>query len=663
MKTTKSAVSINTYKPSPEKEEIIKFVYHELDDMIAARNRTYPELNDLTLKNWIDDGDKRLNAYVVSKDAQDKEDWQANVALPTIADKTTKIISGYALNVPDSIVVAQGADYKIDFDRAFVAKELIKHSYTIDSNPIIENFWSCWNCAAKGTVIEYEGYLKTKQKVPFIKSYDLANGRVEFEEREVNVDDRCISINVPLLEMYIKDFRINEIQAQPELAWVKYYSKEDFYCEFGEYADAKYVKDRGSVQKLVGENQTYYSQSSWERRVNETSIEVIRFYCKRGGENNKYSYRYFIVANGVLILDAPFLWTFNGVPVYPFAKTIFKPFVDKEFFYGNSAPNVLKSLYDLSNTQFNSIMDKEFRSINPALLIGRANQDLFDLEDEILTGSTKIYVDDITQVKEMPISPPNSSDVAMLELISGRIAEQFPTIPDIMKDKEPTAREAVLADEQLKELRTITSEFIADLWRQKNQLRLANIQLNYPQPRMIINSKGKEEKVYKTYYINNASYKIKNDDTGNLDEEVGILAIQFIELSPKKVKKLQEEANVEREMIMKKSGQGFKKVFVNTTYLDNYLFTINVLSENLYKSSRVKKQAVIAEKLQILAEIFPEFLQFNIEKYFIEMCDAYDDDPEEMLKAYRDIKAKANQIKNTQGAEAMQQPQQVIKKP
>jgi hypothetical protein len=88
-----------------------------------------------------------------------------------------------------------------------------------------------------------------------------------------------------------------------------------------------------------------------------------------------------------------------------------------------------------------------------------------------------------------------------------------------------------------------------------------------------------------------------------------------------------------------------------------------VLSENLYKSSRVKKQAVIAEKLQILAEIFPEFLQFNIEKYFIEMCDAYDDDPEEMLKAYRDIKAKANQIKNTQGAEAMQQPQQVIKKP
>lgn len=68
--------------------------------MIEVRNKNYREFNDRNLKTFIDDSSKRLNSYVLSKEAQDKEDWQSNVALPTNRDKLKRVIAGFSLQVP-----------------------------------------------------------------------------------------------------------------------------------------------------------------------------------------------------------------------------------------------------------------------------------------------------------------------------------------------------------------------------------------------------------------------------------------------------------------------------------------------------------------------------------------------------------------------------------
>jgi len=617
------------YKPNKPKKKVISMVYEEVAEMVDRRNETYPAFNDITLKDYIEDGHKRLNSYVLDKDSYDipKEDWQANVALPTIRNKQKRMIAGFALDVPELEVKAYGENNDMDVDRAEISKALIKGSYLQEENPILESFWEAWGASTDGTVIKYEGYLKTRYKQKFIKSYDIITGEVEFDEKEVDVDDKCISLLLPLTELFIKDFYVHDIQDQTALAWVRYYDQGQFDHEFSKYADAKFVHKKVEISDIDVETD-FFQQQKWGDRVENNKIEVIRYY-------NRIEDQYIIVANGVLLLDAPLLWRVNGRKVYPFAKSIWEPFVNKHFFYGKSFADILMGEYDVMNSLWNTTMDKGTRSLISPLLIGRVNQDALDLEDEIVTSSTKIYVEDVKQVIPMPIKEPSQADVKMIELVAKGIEESAPSIPDLVAKRDATAREIVLAEEKLKEIKSLHNEMLADLWRQKYSLRLANIQLNYPQPRKIVNKEGKKESLYRTFIIPNM---VLEQDTG----ERGTLAIQFRNVKGKAKKKLQEDLAAEEEM-MKSKGINYKKIIVSTNYLDNYKFHMVVVPETLYKTSLAKMQATIIEKLENIAKYFPQVFVMNQKEYFEQLAKAYDDDPSAAVEKLNQAEKAAEQ--------------------
>src|SRR3990167_10907986 len=75
------------WDPGDDQKARIKFVYDERADMIKKRDETYPQFNDRTLKGFIDDSEKRLNAYVLDKKSQGKEEWQGNIAARPDAKK------------------------------------------------------------------------------------------------------------------------------------------------------------------------------------------------------------------------------------------------------------------------------------------------------------------------------------------------------------------------------------------------------------------------------------------------------------------------------------------------------------------------------------------------------------------------------------------------
>jgi hypothetical protein len=62
------------YKPTKDQKKRIEFVYTERADMLEVLNDKYPQFNDRTLKEFIDDSEKRLNAYVQDRASQGKED-------------------------------------------------------------------------------------------------------------------------------------------------------------------------------------------------------------------------------------------------------------------------------------------------------------------------------------------------------------------------------------------------------------------------------------------------------------------------------------------------------------------------------------------------------------------------------------------------------------
>lgn len=582
--------------------------------MIDLRNLTYRQFNDRTLKSYIDDSDKRLNAYVPSSD---KEDWQANVALPTVRDKLKRILSGYSLTVPELKVTAGRITGELDvasIDRGEIAQKLVKSSYLENENPVIENFWEAWEMAARGTCIKYEGYLNTTFKQKFIKSYDPVTGIVEEDEREVTVDDKCISYLVPLTELYISDFYIHDIQDQPAIAWITYRSLEQFKYEFKKYKNADKVKNS---QGLREDTSSFYKQDHWGKtdRAGKEKVEIIRYY-------NRLEDKYIIIANGIILAETPLLWQFNGKKVYPFAKAVLEPFEGKHFFYGKSFPDIMMGQYDLLNAYFNSTMDKGFKNLNPPTLIGRVNQDAFDLEDELLSTDTKIYVDDINQVKPMPIDQVSQADVAMIELLARGIEDSVPSMPHLMQGKEATAREVVITEERMKELRNIYHEMLVDLWRQKYQIRLANIMLSYPVPKTVYEN-GKTEKIYKTFVIENA---MLNKDT----KERGILAVQFRRLSKAEKREAELDMAAEKEAMATK-GVNYRKIILDPGYFDGFRYKMTVIPESLHRTSMARLQATILEELATVATYFPQVFIANQKEYFEDVAKAYGRDPVHMV--------------------------------
>jgi len=189
---------------------------------------------------------------------------------------------------------------------------------------------------------------------------------------------------------------------------------------------------------------------------------------------NVYTDKYTVVANGVELYNGPMLWsditTYNmGRKVYPFAKTIYEPFATGEFFYGNSLPNSAMGETDVINTLYNSALDKEYRSFVPPILVGMINKDQMDLEDEVVAGDTKIYVEDVNQVQVMPIRGISDSNVKMIDLISNNL--DLTTLDAQQQGQAQqyvTARASVAADERARQLKGVFFMFMEGLWLRRH---------------------------------------------------------------------------------------------------------------------------------------------------------------------------------------------------
>lgn len=637
-------ISEEMYTPTAEEQNIVREVYGHLDDMITKRNAPYPEFNDRTLAQIIDDSDKRLNAYTFPRDAYDppKEEWQSNIALPTIKDRQMKILAGFALQPPDIDMKTYLQNKIPDVNRAEISKWLVTGSYMSKSNPTLESFWEGWESSRAGTVIKYEGYMRATMPQKFIKSYDIETGKIEYDERDVTVEDDCFSYLMPLTELYISSFYQPDIQKQDRLAWVRNVSAEQAEQEFGRNPKWKFVKTKKQLAGLSNADvDTFYFKSRWDSRVEENEYEIVRMYCKL-----KDSYQ--ILINGVLMLDAPLVWRFNGKKIYPFAKSIFAPFTTEKFFYGQPLADHMAGLYDQYNTLWNTMSDNQYRRMVRALLVGRVNADALNLEDEYITNSTKITVEDVTQVVPMPVAGLENADVTMLKMISQSMDEAAPSMPSILGNKKATAREVVIANDRQNELKSLYAEMIVDLWVQKYRIRLANIQQNYPQKRKVYDKKtGEVTEQARTYIIEGATLdRVKN--------EVGTLAVVFDDIPKAKQAELAKEIAAEEKQ-MQEQGLKYKKIVVPTDYLDNTENQVTVVSASVWKQSLGYKQATVLEKIDTLQKVFPQYFLALSDTLVGEVAAAYGDNPAQYEQAIQNFQKrmaeaqKAQQNKKGQG--------------
>ena len=619
-----------------EEQKAREETYAVVDELIKVRDLTYRQFGkgqtsgDRTLIQYIDDGDKRLNGYVLTREEQNKESWQANLFDNVTRQKMRAFVAGVALNLPEIDFSAVNKSGLFSAKRAELMKQLVRHSRIVGGNPQMEAFFEVWEALGKGTVIKYDGYLKTQYKRKTIKAYDPITGAIEFEEREEIIDDKPIDILIPLSELYISDFYIDDVQDQPEIVWVQKYNKSQIEHEFSKFKNYKFIRSGYTIAQYAALTDTYFYQK-WGQRVSvevdREDYEVVRRYCK-------YKDKYEVWINGVPMLRAPLVWG-KKRKVYPFSKMISEPFEGRKFFYGKSFPDIMMGVQDVNNTLVNSILDKAYRSLKRPMLVGMVNKDLMDIEDEFVDQDNKIYVPDVDQVKPMPFEGITNGDIAILEVIARRVdLASFDANQQGVQGQGVTAREVVIADERARQLKGIVFMFLEDLWLQKTRLRVTNVLMNYMIPKLekVIGADGAQ-------IIQEALNIINIPNTPLSDGSMGTLGVQ-IQSSPDDRKILRKKGIVpqdlfsvpqieSREMAMNMQGMNYKLVSTTTDYLDDWEFDFVVAPASLNRESDSKKRQELTERQQIMAALFPEYLATNKEVEFKKFVESYGGSTEE----------------------------------
>ena len=604
-----------------ERKARVRFVYNERAEMIKKRDERYALFNDRTLKEFIDDSEKRLNAYVLSRESQGKEEWQANFATRAYANKTKALLASTARDVPDMHMKAVNLENRFDHFAADTTKNLVRHSYN-QGDPREELFFLAWSNAVHGTVLDCEDIQHNVYKKSTIKSFDLITGDIEEEVKEVESYKEPYSYEVPVMDLFIKNFYIRDIQEQPAIIFETYYAdRERFEHIFGKYPNSSKVKD---VSEMTKEEHETYFHNLWSESIEKgTGFLVSRYMNKYKGPHGLLR----IVANGVELYNGPMPWMSvtrrnYGMAVYPFAKTIFEPFADTRFFYGNSLPNSAMGEGDVLNTLYNSSLDKQYRSLVPPLLIGMVNKDMLDLEDETVAGDTKIYVDDISQVKQMELRGITDSDVKMIDIISrGLDLTTLNPQQEGSAQKYVTARAAIAADESARQLRGIFTMFMESLWLQKYRLRAANVLLSYTMPQMVeILGEDGAKKLNEKYRLFNVEKTQLSDGTK------GTLGIEFrseAEMADRNAMVMDIEAEEQRNY---SAGHPYEKIILSYGRLKDISFDIEIMSETMWQSSQALSIAVTLEKISFTSKLFPEYFAANKQLLFTDFIKGYGDD-------------------------------------
>lgn len=599
---------VKIYSPSVHEKEVVQYVYDEFRIMRDVMNQPYHYFNDRTQKQFIDDSEKRFNSYVPTRSSQGKEKWQSNFFHPTTRNKTMAILASVALDVPKMRITSRNEKNEVNMKIGKVVADLVKGSY--DNENKEENlFFEALECAVKGTVITGEAYLKTKVMQKIIKSYDVVTGDIEVEEKEVMIDKGCSDFIVPLENFFVRSAFIRDLQKQPAIAWVQYMDKDDFEYEFSKYRNFAFVREAATMVEKDVQERFFYEE--WNARTNKKPYEIVRFY-------NKTKDEHIIIINGVLMFEGPLLLG-KIEKYYPFAKSIYHPF-STDFFWGNSLPNTMMGEQDVINAFYNMAVDKTYKSLVTSLLIGMNNKDDFDLEDDVTTLDTKIYVQDVQQVKEMPNSGITQSEIKMIDIIGkGLDLSSLDSAQQGVSQGNRTAREVVIANENARKLKGVFFMFVTSLWFQKTKLRTLNI-LTYYTVSQVNNVVGeKRGKDFRKFIINNTELS---------DGRRGSKAVIIAQTKKDLPNKSEIDRNVEEYQAINKD-EPYEEIAVTSEYLKSWEHEIKIIPETIYNNDSSFSISKNEDKLKVIATLFPEFFQLNKEKLFKDTLTSYEEDVDE----------------------------------
>ena len=433
--------------------------------------------NGKDLSNWIDNNEKRWNAYIDAPGSE-LEDWQESYTSQKTRDKVLAIFSRistlykpFFYNNTDqsrkiNMILGDMYDYSVeDGDDKFV--ELMSYLETI----------------INGTCILYDGCKKYVRDAYDVDAYDPSTGVAKYKKNTI-VNWSLESEIVPLNDFYFGNVKQMSMQKQPFVFWVTNMDQGTFWDEFKKYKNVKYVTPGATFSS--GEDASFYSRYE----VSEDEVEVVRCY-------DLYKDEFVIYANGIQITPdeshIPFYGA-NGKEL-PFAVNRFE-IINPRFVYGNSLPNKLTKEQDISDKMFRMILDQMYLAMHPILV----HDGSVDMPRNLLRepGLVLPLQGGKDSIFELSASPPPASAFGLLNLIENNIQKSsVSNQAQGMPGEAGSATEALIAERGLNQLIGMFGRMVKLFLKDRATIRIHHILQFYMQPEKIRYSLGEdgEEKI------------------------------------------------------------------------------------------------------------------------------------------------------------------------
>lgn len=582
----------------------------QLKDNDMAHFQTGPE-GPRSFNRYIDDSERILNGYTLSRDAQGKEDWQSNLLDNISRAKLRAVAASVGIKMPELAFISTNKDGLKSAQRADIIKNITKQSY-LDSNPALSAFLEVWHMLSHGVVFEYEGYKTGGAMQEVVESFDSLTGKVKTRKEYRRMDGRPFSVLINPQDFFWGTFFVRDIQDQPRLAWIQHYNRKELELEFSKYPNYKYVKDKAEASKIQPLLDSIYYEK-WSENVGENDdFEVIRYYSKADeGSDDGYGYEVWI--HGVPMLQCPLLWG-EKQKVYPFAKQISEPFANTNFFVGMSLPGILEAYQDGKNTVLNTLIDKLYRGVNPMKLIGLQNRDLFDVEASIISQDNTTYVPDINAAKFMDHPGINQGELNMLLILEKGLDSLSvdKSQQGVQSTTQKTARQAVIEDTRAREIKSIVYTFLEDFWMQKVSLRVEIVLSHW------LKDKAAQEEM-RGRIISIKDYSFGDGSRGVLD----------IYVAKSKKDRLSAQEIEARELAMEQQGIAYKLISMDVDYLDEWRHDFKVLPQSFHDQDKLARNEELMSEIQTVTTLFPEFFVANKDQYLKEVLELRGKHPDE----------------------------------
>lgn len=430
-------------KPEPywvqpkEEAEIAKRIYLELDKYRTNRNKSFPFFRERNCIDYWNESDQLFNNYRVKPEW--KEEWQAN-----ISDITThaKVMGISAQVVANRLKPEFYSRYSRDIFSKFKAQlytDLYNFSDSVYRNGDMDDLFTVLSAARRGTVIGFEGWLKTKK-------YD-------------GIDAQFIPLE-DFYPQYINKFRIED---QDRCIWRTVAAKADadkVFSDEKKYPLYKHVKARGELQP---DDLTFFNVSS---DVEGDKVEILRWFDKIDDE-------FHISINGVLVTKpGSKLSDRRKDGELGFWKGVYEPF-DYGFFYGRSLPDLMSDNQDAIDFLFNAMFDKTMLSVLTPIFTDSVNQ----LNDDYLQPAKIYNVTNADKTFQPRFDGPDAVSFEILKELQSRqnFISTDPQNQGIPSASRRTAHEVERVAEAAKKMLTLFTVLLQDALKMKAKLRMGTI--------------------------------------------------------------------------------------------------------------------------------------------------------------------------------------------